>query len=98
MKILLYAEGLKTIGKSGLGKAILHQKKALDYMNIPYTTDPHDDYDILHINTYFLKSYFLAKKAKKWARKLFIMHIPLKRITRMVLFLLNKLLNYLKKY
>lgn len=70
MKILLYAEGLKTIGKSGLGKAILHQKKALDYMNIPYTTDPHDDYDILHINTYFLKSYFLAKKAKKMGKKI----------------------------
>ena len=30
MKILLYAEGLKTIGKSGLGKAIQHQMKALE--------------------------------------------------------------------
>lgn len=70
MKILLYAEGLKTIGKSGLGKAILHQKKALDYMKIKYTTNPKDDYDILHINTYFLKSYFLAKKAKKKGKKI----------------------------
>lgn len=69
MKVLLYAEGLKAIGKSGLGKAIEHQKKALDYMNIQYTTDLSDDYDILHINTYFLKSYFLAKKAKKRGKK-----------------------------
>ena len=37
MKILLYAEGLKTIGKSGLGKAIQHQRKALEDENIDYT-------------------------------------------------------------
>ena len=70
MKVLLYAEGLKTIGKSGLGKAILHQQKALDYMGISYTTNVDDDYDILHINTYFLKSYFLAKRAKKKGKKI----------------------------
>ena len=46
MKVLLYTEGLKTVGKSGLGKAIKHQMKALDYAKIPYTLDPHDDYDI----------------------------------------------------
>lgn len=70
MKVLLYTEGLKTVGKSGLGKAIKHQMKALDYAKIPYTLDPHDDYDILHINTYFLKSYFLAKKAKRRGKKI----------------------------
>ena len=70
MKVLLYTEGLKTIGKSGLGKAIKHQMKALEYENIEYTLDPKDDYDILHINTYFPKSYFLAKKAKKKGKKI----------------------------
>lgn len=70
MKVLLYTEGLKTIGKSGLGKAIKHQMKALDSQNIKYTLDVNDDYDILHINTYFLKSYFLAKKAKKKGKKI----------------------------
>lgn len=70
MKVLLYTEGLKTVGKSGLGKAIKHQMKALEYENIEYTLDPKDDYDILHINTYFLKSYFLAKKAKKQGKKI----------------------------
>lgn len=70
MKILLYTEGLKTVGKSGLGKAIKHQMKALEYANIPYTLDSQDDYDILHINTYFPKSYFLAKKAKKMGKKI----------------------------
>lgn len=70
MKVLLYSEGLKSISKSGLGKAIKHQMKALEYEHIDYTLDPKDDYDILHINTYFLKSYFLAKKAKKKGKKI----------------------------
>ncbi len=70
MKVLLYTEGLKTVGKSGLGKAIQHQQKALDYEKIEYTLNPKDDYDILHINTYFPKSYFLAKRAKKKGKKI----------------------------
>ena len=70
MKVLLYTEGLKTIGKSGLGKAIKHQMKALEYEGIEYTLDPKDDYDILHINTYYLKSYFLAKNAKRKGKKI----------------------------
>ena len=70
MKVLLYTEGLKTIGKSGLGKAIKHQMKALECEGINYTLNTKDDYDILHINTYFPKSYFLAKKAKKKGKKI----------------------------
>ena len=70
MKVLLYTECEKTIGKSGLGKAIIHQMKALDYANVEYTTDIHDDYDILHINTYLPFSYNLAVKAKKNGKKI----------------------------
>lgn len=70
MKVLLYSEGLKTIGKSGLGKAIKHQMKALEKAKVSYTLNPKDDYDILHINTYFPKSYFFAKKAKKNGKKI----------------------------
>jgi len=69
MKVLLYAEGLKTIGVSGLGKAIQHQMKALEDEKIEYTLNPKDDYDILHINTWFLKSFFVAKKAKRMGKK-----------------------------
>lgn len=69
MKILLYSEGLKLIAKSGLGRAIRHQMKALEYEKIDYTIDPKDDYDIAHINTYGLKSYMLAEKAKKNNKK-----------------------------
>lgn len=70
MKIFLYTEKKKGLEKSGLGKAILHQKKALEYENVEYTTNNNDEYDILHINTYFPKSYFLAKKAKKKGKKI----------------------------
>ncbi len=69
MKILLYTENEKLNRKSGLGKAIEHQKQALRDEHIDFTTNPKDDYDILHINTWFLKSYFIAKKAHKKGKK-----------------------------
>lgn len=65
MKVLLYTEGEKMFSKSGLGKAIKHQMRALDYEHIEYTTNLKDDYDIIHINWYGLKSYRIAKKARK---------------------------------
>ena len=70
MKVLLYTENEKVIGKSGLGKAIKHQMKALSYAGVDYTLNPNDDYDVLHINTYFPKSYKIAKKAKKNGKKI----------------------------
>ena len=70
MKVLLYTEGEKLVGKSGLGKAIKHQMKALDSVGVEYTTNLSDDYDILHINTYFPKSYRVAVKAKKRGKKI----------------------------
>lgn len=68
--VLLYNENEKLIGKSGLGKAIKHQMAALDLEKVPYTVNPKDEYDILHINTYFPKSYLLAKKAKKKGKRI----------------------------
>ncbi len=69
MKVLLYTEGEKLFSKSGLGKAIKHQMRALDYENVEYTTNVKDDYDIVHINWYGLKSVHLAKKAHKLGKK-----------------------------
>ena len=69
MKVLLYTENEKIISKSGLGKAIKHQIQALERNNIEYTTNPDDDYDIVHINYYGPVSYMLAKKAKKLGKK-----------------------------
>ena len=70
MKILLYTENEKILSKSGLGKAIKHQMNALDAVNIEYTTNPKDNYDIAHINFYGLKSYMLARKLKKQGKKI----------------------------
>lgn len=69
MKVLLYTENEKLLSKSGLGKAIKHQIKALEENNIEYTTDPNGEYDIIHINYYGPMSYMFAKKAKKLGKK-----------------------------
>ena len=71
MKVLLYTEGLNKIGKSGLGKAVKHQIKALKDNGIKYSLDPKDvdSCDIVHINFYGPKSYMLAKKAKRLGKK-----------------------------
>ena len=70
MKVLLYTENENILSKSGLGKAIKHQMNALKAVNIEYTTNPKDDFDIAHINFYGLKSYRLAKKLKKQGKKI----------------------------
>lgn len=69
MKVLLYTEFENQIGKSGLGKAIKHQMRALEDNNVPYTTNNKDDYDVVHINFYGPKSYLMAKKARKNNKK-----------------------------
>ena len=69
MKILLHTGKFKEVEKSGVGRAIVHQKKALDLIHIPYTTDVNDEYDIVHINTIFPESLMLAKKSKKRGKK-----------------------------
>ncbi|RRC94290.1 glycosyltransferase [Erysipelotrichaceae bacterium OH741_COT-311] len=65
MKVLLYFEGENFISTSGIGRAQKHQIKALMSQGIEYTTDPFDDYDILHINTYGLNSNSMINKARK---------------------------------
>ena len=69
MKILLYTEGEKLLEKSGLGKAIKHQMRALESQNIEYTTNTQDNYDIVHINWYGPNSYNIAKSAHKKGKK-----------------------------
>lgn len=73
MKILLRTDMFDKVEKSGVGRAIIHQKKALELNDVPYTTDPNDDYDIVHINTIFPQSYLAAKKAHKEGKKV-VMH------------------------
>lgn len=65
MKVLLFSEGMNLIKISGLGRAIMHQQRAMELNGIEYTLDPKDSYDVVHINTLGLKSKHLAKKSKK---------------------------------
>lgn len=65
MKVLLYFESEDKIKKSGIGRALRHQIKALESQGIEYTLSRKDKFDIAHINTYFPKSKSLLKKCKK---------------------------------
>lgn len=70
MKVLLYFEGENMLAKSGIGRALAHQKRALASVGIEYTLDKNcEDYDILHINTYGINSRHMVKKAKKMGKK-----------------------------
>ena len=65
MKILLYSEGQKLFGKSGVGKALEHQKMALKSAGVDYTSDENEDYDLAHINTIGTRSSKVLKKTQK---------------------------------
>ncbi|MDY5974322.1 glycosyltransferase [Streptococcus hyovaginalis] len=73
MKVLLYLEAPDQLSKSGIGRAIKHQQKALEIAGIDYTMDPQDDYDIVHINTYGIKSWQLLRRSQKSGKRV-IMH------------------------
>lgn len=69
MKILLYLEAEQILSRSGIGRAMKHQQRALDLMQVEWTQNPNDDYDILHLNTYGPQSWRMLKKAKKAGKK-----------------------------
>ena len=69
MKVLLYTEGMKYVSKSGLGRAIKHQMRGLTEAGVQYTLDPSEPYDLVHINSYGLKSRRLARKAHRLGKK-----------------------------
>ena len=70
MKVLLYFENQKMLDKSGIGRALKHQQRALEQMGIEYTVNSRtEDYDILHINTYGIKSLKMIRKARKLGKK-----------------------------
>lgn len=66
MKVLLYFEKQNAMKQSGIGRALIHQKKALELAKVDYTLDyKSNDFDIAHINTLFFDSYRKLKKCKK---------------------------------
>jgi len=69
MKICLYFEAEKMLQTSGIGRALQHQKRALESAGIEYTLDPEDEYDLLHINTVGVSSSSVIANAKKRNKK-----------------------------
>lgn len=69
MKILLYQKGEKTLSKSGIGRAMEHQVRALTLAGVDFTTDEKEDYDIVHINTFDFGARAMANKARKEGKR-----------------------------
>ncbi|CAM2818091.1 glycosyltransferase family 4 protein [Erysipelothrix tonsillarum] len=69
MKILLYQKGEKAFSKSGIGRAMKHQIRALTEANVDFTTDIHEPYDLVHINTVDLAARAFARKARRNGKK-----------------------------
>ena len=64
MKVLLYSEGKKAFSKSGVGMALKHQMKALDYAGVKYTLNVNDNIDLIHINTIGLSAQRIMRRAR----------------------------------
>ncbi|WP_439425885.1 glycosyltransferase family 4 protein [Oenococcus alcoholitolerans] len=66
MKVLQYFENPSLIKKSGIGHAQKLQQEELSFTDVEVTTSPHSsDYDLVDINTYGPKSFFMARHAHK---------------------------------
>ena len=71
MSVYLYPGGFRLIRKSGVGQAILHQRKALA-AGIPLAQTMAEG-DIVHINTVFPDSLLAALAARLFGKKWSIM-------------------------
>ena len=65
MKVFLFFESQNLIRKSGIGRALILQTKALKSAGVDITLDMRDNFDIAHINTLWPKSINIEKKMKK---------------------------------
>ncbi len=65
MKVLLYSEGQNALSRSGIGRALLHQAKALSLAGVETTFDPKDGCDLAHVNTIWAHSRALVRSYKK---------------------------------
>lgn len=72
MKVCTYLENSKMLSPSGIGRAISHQKLALQLNGVEVTTNPKDSFDIIDINSYGPYSYHLMKKLQKKGYKVVV--------------------------
>lgn len=69
MKICIYLEDEKLAAKSGFKTAFENQKRALEKMGVEVTTDPSNDYDILHLHFFGPRSIYYRMKARRRNKK-----------------------------
>ena len=69
MRVCVYLEFEGPLAMSGIATAVKNQRKALELNGVKVTSDPGDEYDVLHINTIGPRSLYLAKKMKKKGKK-----------------------------
>lgn len=69
MKILMHTGGLQLMRNSGIYRAFQNQVQILEKLEIPYTTDKAEDWDIAQFNTYMPDSYALARRARRQGKK-----------------------------
>jgi len=69
MKVCVYLP-YKGFDASGVGSAVGHHKKALEAASISYTTDPSENYDVLHTHFYDLKTLSAVRRARKQGKKI----------------------------
>lgn len=72
MKVYLHSKWQNLIEKSGVGRAIYHQRRALEVVGVE-CTDVRETADVIHINTLFPDTVSLAKWGKKHGKKI-VMH------------------------
>lgn len=65
IRVFLFSECRKLISKSGVGQAVSLQATALKENGIYYTTKANEFYNVVHINTFGLKSFCLARKSRR---------------------------------
>lgn len=79
MTVLLYQKRRGLFAKSGVGRAMAHQIKALEAAGVKYVLSPNENYDIVHLNTLDPASKSMARKAHKQGKKvIFHAHTTIK--------------------
>lgn len=72
LRVFIGPLNTKMIAKSGIGKAITHQKQAISIEGISYLEKANDRYDIFHANTYDFATLYWVKRSKRKGKKVIV--------------------------
>lgn len=72
MQVLLFNKKQQLYDKSGVGRAMKHQVKALTEAGIPFTINEKDDFDLVVINTIDPSAFRMARRARRKGKKVIV--------------------------